>query len=170
VAGTLRQGEQLTGTAGSWSDTGALTYAYQWYRCDPTGARCTSIHGATSATYTLVARDVGKTLGFAARATNAVGTTTAYASLVSPVAPANAATVSILQPTITGTPEPGQPLQATDGTWSSTPRRSSTSGSDAERGPIAGDGSAIAQPRTRARSSLVQQRRPQPPQHPNLVT
>ena len=121
VAGMPRQGEQLTGTLGGWSGTDALTYVYQWYRCDPAGAHCSSIHGATSATYTQVARDVGKTLGFAVRATNAGGTTSAYASLVGPVAPATASTASMVQPTITGTPEPGHLLQAADGTWSSTP-------------------------------------------------
>jgi hypothetical protein len=121
VAGQPRQGEQLTGTPGGWSGIGALTYVYQWYRCDPAGAHCSSIHGATNATYTQVARDVGKTLGFAVRATNAVGTTSAYASLVGPVAPATASTVSMVQPTITGTPEPGHLLQVAHGTWSSTP-------------------------------------------------
>jgi hypothetical protein len=121
VAGTLRQGEQLTGTAGTWSATGALAYAYQWYRCDPTGAHCNSIHGATGATYTQVAADVGKSLGLTVRATNALGTGSGYSSLVGPVAPTTAATVSIVQPTIAGTAEPGQLLQAASGTWSSTP-------------------------------------------------
>jgi hypothetical protein len=121
VTGTLQQGAQLAGTSGTWSATGALAYAYQWYRCDPTGAHCSSIHGATSATYTQVSRDVGMTLGLAVRATNAVGTGTGYASLVGPVAPATAATVSTVPPAITGTPEPGQLLQVAGGTWSSPP-------------------------------------------------
>jgi hypothetical protein len=37
-----------------------VTYAYQWYRCDATGAHCSSIHGATRSSYTEVAKDVGK--------------------------------------------------------------------------------------------------------------
>ena len=40
---------------------------YQWYRCNAAGADCLSVHGATSPTYTLVARDVGKTVGLRAR-------------------------------------------------------------------------------------------------------
>ena len=94
VAGTSQQGRQLTGSTGTWSGSGAIGYGYQWYRCDAAGAHCKSVHGATKPTYTLVAKDVGQTLGFAVHATDATGTATAYASLVGPVAAADATLVA----------------------------------------------------------------------------
>jgi hypothetical protein len=121
VAGAVKAGGQLTGSAGTWSGSGTISYAYQWYRCDPTGAHCLSIHGATKPTYTQVAKDVAHTLGLTVKATDAGGTTTAYASLVGPVAAATAALVSTVQPTLSGTPAAGQTLQVTAGTWSQTP-------------------------------------------------
>ena len=86
VAGTLQQGSRLTATAGTWAGSGTITYAYQWYRCDANGAHCSSVHGATKGTYTLVAADVGKTIGLTVRATDSTGTTPAYASLAGLVA------------------------------------------------------------------------------------
>jgi hypothetical protein len=47
--------------------------------------------------------------------------TTAYASLVGPVAPVNAALASTAQPTISGTPAAGQTLTATAGSWTQSP-------------------------------------------------
>jgi hypothetical protein len=118
VAVVVQQGRQLTGAVGSWSGSGAIKYAYQWYRCDTAAAHCTSVHGATSRTYTLGAKDVGKTLGFAVRATDKKGTTNAYASVVGPVAGPTAKLVSTGQPTITGVPKEGQTLQVSAGSWS----------------------------------------------------
>ena len=121
VAVVVQQGRQLTGAVGSWFGSGAINYAYQWYRCDTAGAHCTSVHGATSRTYTLGAKDVGKTLGFAVRATDKTGTTNAYASLIGPVAGPTAKLVSTGQPTITGVPKEGQTLQVSAGSWSAIP-------------------------------------------------
>ena len=86
VAFVIQQGRQLTGAVGSWSGSGTIKYAYQWHRCDTAGAHCKSISGATGRTYTLVAKDVGQTVGFGVRATDKTGTRKAYASLVGPVA------------------------------------------------------------------------------------
>jgi hypothetical protein len=121
IAGAAQQGKQLTGSTGSWSGSGTIQYHYQWYRCDPAGAHCKSIHGATKPTYRQVAKDATNTLGLAVRATDAAGTTSAYASLIGPVAAPTATLVSTVQPTVSGTPKPGQALQVTAGTWSRTP-------------------------------------------------
>jgi hypothetical protein len=109
------------GSAGTWSGSGTIQYAYQWYRCDSAGAHCSSIHGATKPTYTEVAKDVASTVGFTVRATDSTGTTSAYASLVGPVAAPTAPLYSTVQPAISGTPTAGQTLQVGTGSWSKTP-------------------------------------------------
>jgi hypothetical protein len=121
AAGVVQAGKQLAGSAGTWSGAGTIEYRYQWYRCDAAGAHCLSIHGATKPTYLQVVKDISHTLGFAVRASDANGTTSAYAGLVGPVARAAATLVSTAQPTLSGTPAPGQTLQATAGSWSETP-------------------------------------------------
>jgi hypothetical protein len=124
IAVVIQQGNQLTGAVGSWSGSGAIKYAYQWYRCSAAGAHCTSVHGATSRTYTLVAKDVGKTLGFNGRATDSTGTANAYASLIGPVAGPAAKLVSTGQPEITGAPLMSRSVTTTPG--SSVPAASET--------------------------------------------
>ena len=121
VAQVLQEGRRLTADVGSWSGAGRLSYAYQGYRCDAAGAHCKAIRGATSPTRMLGTGDVGRTLGFAVRATDATGTTTAHAGLVGPVAPAGAAIVSTGQPVVAGVAGEGQPLQVSSGNWSRTP-------------------------------------------------
>ena len=121
VAGTAGQGSQLTGAAGTWTSAGTINYSFNWFRCDAAGAHCLSIHGATKPTYTQAAKDVGHTLGFAVHATDTAGTSTAYASLVGPVAAANAPLASTGQPTIGGTPAVGQTLEVSGGSWNQPP-------------------------------------------------
>ncbi len=118
VTGTAKVGQRLTGSARPGT-TGAL--AYQWYRCDPTGAHCSSIHGAVAAKYVLVAKDAGKTIGLTVDVTPSGGTATpSYASVVGPVAAA-AGAASTVQPGVTGKPLQGQTLTASAGTWTATP-------------------------------------------------
>jgi alpha-tubulin suppressor-like RCC1 family protein len=61
ISGQLIAGRTLTEGHGSWLPT-PTSYAYQWERCDATGANCGSIAGATGQTYTLPAGDVGSTI------------------------------------------------------------------------------------------------------------
>jgi hypothetical protein len=121
VNGTLQQGKQLTGTPGSWVGNGTITYAYQWHRCNPTGAKCSSIHGATKATYKLVARDVGHTLGLTVRATDGTGATAAYSPLAGLVAAAAARSAVTAQPPVTGDAIVGSPVKVEAGTWTTAP-------------------------------------------------
>ncbi len=118
VTGALQQGSKLTATAGTWAGSGTITYAYQWYRCDPNGAHCSSVHGATKGTYTLAAADVGKTIGLTVRATDSTGTTPAYASLAGLVAAKASTLAATAQPTLSGTAAAGQALTVVPGTWS----------------------------------------------------
>jgi hypothetical protein len=121
VAGSAVQGIKLVATAGSWAGTGTISYAYQWYRCDTAGAHCSSIHGATAATYTLVAADLAHTIGLTVNATDSKGKSSAYASLVGPVAAPNAPLFATVQPAASGTASTGKQVTVTQGTWSQTP-------------------------------------------------
>ena len=123
VTGTLKAGARLAAGTGTWTSTTAVSYAYQWYRCDRSGAHCSSIHGATGPGLALGAKDVDRTIGLTVNATDAAGTTTAYASLVGPVAAATPLLVSTAQPQVTGIPVEGKPLQVTTGAWSPDPSR-----------------------------------------------
>jgi hypothetical protein len=119
VTGTVKVGQQLTGATGQWTGTAPITYAFQWYRCDAGGAHCSSVHGATKATYRIVKADAGKTIGFTVTATDATGAKQpAYASLAGPVAASSATLVSTVQPKVA---VQGQTLTADAGAWTATP-------------------------------------------------
>src|SRR5262249_10843413 len=58
VSGTAQDGKTLSASTGSWSGS-PTSYAYQWQRCDTTGAACSPLAGATSASYAAQTADVG---------------------------------------------------------------------------------------------------------------
>jgi hypothetical protein len=60
VGGSPVEGSALTASDGTWS--GSPTFGRSWRRCEPDGAACTPIEGATAASYTLTAADVGRRL------------------------------------------------------------------------------------------------------------
>lgn len=121
IAGTLQQGKQLTGTAGVWSGSGGISYAYQWYRCDANGAHCSTIKGATRNTYREVGADVAHALALTVRATDTAGTTAAYSSLAGLVAPSTATLATRVQPSLAGAPAVGQTLTVTGGAYTAKP-------------------------------------------------
>ena len=124
VSGTAAVGRRLTALTGTWTGAGATEVRFQWYRCDASGARCNPVHGATSATYTLVPRDVAKTIG-ADRLGHRRdgGTSTAYASLVGPIARPTPLLVATVQPLVAGFAVQGKAVQASTGVWSPTPAK-----------------------------------------------
>lgn len=73
IAGTTTQGQALTETNGSWSNS-PTSFAHEWQRCDSAGANCKTIPGATSTSYTLQAPDVGSTVRVSESASNSHGT------------------------------------------------------------------------------------------------
>jgi hypothetical protein len=121
VAGTVAVGHRLTAAVGTWTSSAPPAYTYQWFRCDGTGAHCSSVHGATAAAYTLSTRDAGKTIGLTVTASDGSGATAAYASVVGPVAGERPLLVSTSQPQVTGLAVAGRTLQVTTGTWSPAP-------------------------------------------------
>jgi hypothetical protein len=69
ISGTALVGNTLTSTSGTWtSDTGVISFGYQWTRDN------VDIVGATSSTYTLVSADRLKTIRSKVRATDSDGT------------------------------------------------------------------------------------------------
>jgi hypothetical protein len=73
ITGDSQVGATLTAKPGTWSDPAAKV-AYQWQRCDSTGASCVDIAGATQPTYTPTQQDEGSTLRVEVAATNRFGT------------------------------------------------------------------------------------------------
>lgn len=84
IAGTAQQGQTLSADTGTWTNA-PTTYGYQWQHCDASGANCTDIAGATTATYAVTAADVGTTLRVNVTATNSVGASQPASSAVTAV-------------------------------------------------------------------------------------
>jgi hypothetical protein len=119
ISGTAQQGQKLSTTNGSWSGS-PTAYTYAWNLCDASGNSCTAISGATSASYTAAATDVGHTLRVTVTATNSGGSAKAT-STQSAVISSTAAPTPTTAPTISGTPANGSTLTANKGTWSGSP-------------------------------------------------
>ncbi len=118
TSGSAVEGQTLSAGTGSWSGS-PTSYAYQWQDCESAGPGCTSIGGATSPSYKLVATDVGHRARVVVIATNAGGSGSApsgASAAVLPVAPANTS-----EPTISGSAVEGQTLSAGNGSWSGSP-------------------------------------------------
>jgi hypothetical protein len=121
ITGVPQEGRTLTGNRGAWTNN-PTSYAYQWSRCARSGGSCSPIAGANGFRYTLKSVDVGSTLRFYVKATNADGTTSAnsaHTAVVTVVTPARPVNTS--PPTISGTPEVGQTLTGNGGTWANNP-------------------------------------------------
>jgi hypothetical protein len=73
ISGTAAQGQALAESHGVWSSS-PTGFAYQWERCNGTGASCHAIGGATGRAYTLAGADVGSTIRIVETASNAAGT------------------------------------------------------------------------------------------------
>ena len=117
ISGEAVVGSTLTAGPGSWSDPSA-TFSYAWQRCDATGA-CTTIDGASSATYTLTSDDLGDTITVSVTATNAGGQNTATSPATAPIGPATSSAPSdTTAPSISGEAVVGSTLTAGPGSWS----------------------------------------------------
>lgn len=83
---SLTAGQSLTATTGTWTTSHPVTttYAYQWQRC-VTGT-CSDIAGATAATYTVQAADVGNKLRVKVTGTDSDATVTPHKSTITPSA------------------------------------------------------------------------------------
>jgi alpha-tubulin suppressor-like RCC1 family protein len=117
ISGTPAQGQTLTSSTGSWSNS-PYDYYYAWYRCDSSGANCVYISGAYRSSYSLTSSDVGKTIRVVVEADNDYSWATATSSQtgVVGVPPANTSL-----PTVSGPTSQGQTLTTANGSWSNSP-------------------------------------------------
>jgi hypothetical protein len=120
ITGTAQEGQTLTADNGTWTGTAPITYAYQWQRCDANGANCADIAGATSAQFKTGSSDVGKTLRIRVTASNAAGSSSATSDSTAAIASIGNAPANTVPPTVSGTPQDGQTLTASTGTWTGT--------------------------------------------------
>jgi hypothetical protein len=128
LTGTPIQGQQLSVTAGTWSN-GPTTSTYQWVDCTTAAATsCTPISGATGSSYTLQASDVGEYVTVTVTAHNASSSTAS--SQPTPLGPVTSSTpvttppsvpTEQSPPTVSGTPLPGHTLTCDPGTWTGNP-------------------------------------------------
>ena len=109
ITGTARVGLVLTASAGSWNPSDVST-SLQWL------AGGVDIPGATGATYTPVAGDLGKAITVRVTAAKTGYTT---ANVTSDATSNVGATLiaNLTVPTVTGTPRVGRVLTAYAGTW-----------------------------------------------------
>jgi RHS repeat-associated protein len=74
VSGEIVTGQTLTAGTGIWSASPvAVTYTYQWQRCNSAGGSCSNVSGATGTTYTLGSGDTGHRIRVMVKATNTAG-------------------------------------------------------------------------------------------------
>jgi len=123
VVGLAEVGAVLTVSTGTWTGL-PNEYAYQWWRCLPSGGGgCapSAISGATASTYTVGAGDLGGEVYVVVRAHNANGwaegvvSDNSIAPIRAPV-PANTAA-----PHVTGASQVGSTLSVSPGTWTGAP-------------------------------------------------
>src|SRR5262249_42895212 len=93
ISGQTLQGQTVSSSTGTWSNS-PTGFSYQWLRCDTGGANCANLGAAgPTATYLLVAADVGSTIKVTVTATNAGGSASATSVptgvVTAPPAPVN---------------------------------------------------------------------------------
>jgi hypothetical protein len=116
ISGTAQVGSTLTTSDGTWNGTTPFTYTYVWRRCDANGASCSTISGATAATYVLTSADLGTTLRSVVTATNSDGNdnSTSVPTAVVTAAAATTTTTTTATPSATGCPSGTGAMQIGD--------------------------------------------------------
>ena len=114
-SGEAKVGELLSVSEGSWEGSPVTAFSYQWETCNSAGKSCKHITGATTASYRVLATQVGDTLRAIVTAENSAGSASATSEATAVVTPG--APVNILAPAISGTAQDGQTLTASTGSW-----------------------------------------------------
>ncbi len=110
ISGTPHVGQTLSCSQGTWQND-PTGFAYQWLRDG------SSISGATDATYTLDEDDADSSITCRVVVSNAAGNSSATSDAVAAIGvPSNST-----RPAISGTPQVGQTLTCSQGTWHNNP-------------------------------------------------
>jgi hypothetical protein len=118
-SGPLAVGQYLRAAVGEWTPD-PTGYDYQWQRCDPTGASCHDIPGATDPGYELTAADAGSTISLTLVALDNAGASTPITSAATAPVPAGLPQ-SISPPAIGPLAGVTGGLSATSGRWTDSP-------------------------------------------------
>ena len=102
ITGTLVAGQTLTTDPGQWAGP-TQSFAYQWTRCNSSGAACSPITQAVAATYRLQATDVGSTIRVVVTASNKIGSTLATSDVTRVVVALSTTTTTTPAPATTTT-------------------------------------------------------------------
>jgi hypothetical protein len=119
IQGSVKQGDTVTATSGTWTGAGPISFAYRWRRCDTSGGSCTDIQ--TGQTHQIGTEDLGHTLRIQVTARNPYGATSATSAQSAVVAPKGPIPASTSPPVISGVPREGQVLTAAVGAWANGP-------------------------------------------------
>jgi PKD domain len=120
IQGSAVEGQTLTEVGASWSNGPLSSFAYQWARCDGSGANCVAIPGATAVSYAVGSADVGATLKVSEMARNGVGwSSPAWSNPTSQVTSSVPANVAL--PVVVGSDVAGQTLSVQRGVWANAP-------------------------------------------------
>ena len=76
ISGSAVVGEELTADNGTWTG-GAVSFTFQWQRCDSVGNGCVDVTNATARSYGVRTRDAGHRMRVAVTAKNASSSSTA---------------------------------------------------------------------------------------------
>ncbi|HEU4707620.1 MAG TPA: S8 family serine peptidase [Solirubrobacterales bacterium] len=122
LATAPQPGQVLARGQGAWQGSSPLSLsAVRWYRCGPDGSACSQV--GSSWKYTVTPEDAGFAIKLAVTFSDPDGTTVAPAPLTEPVGGSvpPPAPVNTALPAISGSPEEGQSLSASTGSWSGSP-------------------------------------------------
>jgi hypothetical protein len=120
VIGTLQVPLTVQVIRPTWHTTADTRYAYQWQRCDATGATCVDIVGARNLSYRLQTADARARLRVVTLATDVDGATTVATAPTAAILPALPGIQARPRLTVGGRADVGKTLTLTPGTWSPT--------------------------------------------------
>jgi sugar lactone lactonase YvrE len=119
ISGEAKVGQELTSSAGTWEGSPVTKpYKYEWQLCNGAGEKCKVLAGVESNKYEPNTTQLGDTLRVIVTAENSAGATKATSKVTALIAAGPPRNTTL--PSVTGTPEDGEPLTLQKGKWSGT--------------------------------------------------